>query len=151
MLEGIAKFSRATQMELPNHALFNTFRWTLVKTPEGTLELPQDLQAREVVLFMHIRAGRPRKQAPVEGGLPDPSQQTLVDLTGAGEIRLVVNGHAYQAVNLGEENKATIADIDLEADWNTVLFYWKPKGRTLKMLWHNRQGQPEVEFNFLWW
>ncbi|MFA6134214.1 MAG: glycoside hydrolase family 2 TIM barrel-domain containing protein [Phycisphaerae bacterium] len=151
VLEGIAKFSRATQTELPNHALFNTFRWTLVKTPEGTLELPQDLQAREVVLFMHIRAGRPRKQAPVEGGLPDPSQQTLVDLTGAGEIRLVVNGHAYQVANLGEENKATIADIDLESDWNTVIFYWKPKGRTLKMLWHNRQGQPEVEFNFLWW
>ena len=147
-LETILKLSDTTQREMPNHALRNKFHWTLVKTPDGTLTIPHDQQAKEVAIFVPLHPGRTRKQAPVQGGLPNPNQQTLLDLQGQGEVRLIVNGKEYAKADLGFEKRATIADVELEANWNTIVLIWKPAGPSLKLLWRNRQGQPEVEFNF---
>ncbi len=84
-----------------------------------------------------------------EDGLPDPTQQTLCDLNGMGTIRPYVNGRAFDAINLGEDQKGVIPDIDLNMDWNTIILVWEPKGDSLQVAWRGRQRNPEVEFAFM--
>jgi len=84
----------------------------------------------------------------VVGGWPDPGQQTMLDVTGKGEVTLIVNGRKYPSIHL-DGPKANIPDINLNQFWNSVLFYFVPEdGSGLKMLWRDRQNRPEVEFQF---
>ncbi|MBS3735219.1 MAG: hypothetical protein KGY99_09885 [Phycisphaerae bacterium] len=142
---------RATIRErrIPNQGLRAAFDWTLAETPDGLLRIEAD--AERIVVFCELSPGRPRKAAPVEGGLPDPQQQTLLELTGGGLATLYVNGRAYQPAELGEEGKATVADIDLDAQWNTIVLDWTPPAQrpaTLGLRWRDRHGRDEVEFDF---
>jgi len=147
LLAEMLKAAAPREHRMPNHALRNGFDWSKRETPGGTLTVPQD--AERVAVFLEVKPGRPRKQAPVEGGLPNPDQQTLLELYGEGTVELYVNAKAHPPVELGAEGKATVADIDLDAEWNSVLLVWKPAGRSLRYLWRNRQGRPEVEFLFV--
>ena len=129
-----------------NQGLTDGFKWEKIKTNNGELTLPE--ASNELIIYYEMNPGRPRKLTEVVGGWPDPSQQTLIDLYGKGEVTLYVNGKRYQPVAL-DGGKATIADIDLNQFWNSILIHFKPiTDKTLKMQWRNRQSRPEVEFQF---
>jgi len=147
LLEHVLRIGTPTEHRMPNHALRSTFDWTLTDTPEGKLAVPP---SDRVVAFQFIHAGRPRKAQPVEGGLPNPELQTMLDLAGRGRVRVYVNGRVYDEVDLGNEGRATVPDIDLEAQWNTVIFVWRPAGEPAELgfFWHDRHGRPETEFGF---
>jgi hypothetical protein len=83
----------------------------------------------------------------VVGGLPDPGQQTLLDLFGKGKVTLYVNGAEYTSIN-PDGSKANIPDINLNQNWNSILIHFIPEMNDFKMLWRNRQSIPETEFQF---
>ncbi len=144
----ILKVGICTEIRMANAAISNGFPWVRMDNEQGEILL--DTPAREVVMTYQLHAGRMRKAVPVEGGWPDPSQQTLLGLEGDGTVELYVNGRPYEAVHLGQAGSGTVADIDLDLVFNTVILRWKPEGgKRLASLWRNRQRQPEIEFLFL--
>lgn len=148
--DAISHRAAAAEHRMPNQGLRSVVDWKSVEIADGRLLVEES--AERVVVFHEVSPGRARKAAPADGGLPDPQQQTLLDLTGAGRVTLHVNGRDYEPVDLGAEGKATIADIDLEPQWNTLVFVWEPAGRPpheLGFRWHDRHGRPEVEFDFV--
>ena len=148
LFKDILKVAYTNESRLYNHAISQGFNWTKLETPAGVLELKA--AADEVLVMFQIHVERLRMAAPVEGGWPDPSQQTLLDMTGSGRVTLYVNGRSYEPVALGAGQKGTVADIDLDKVNNTILLCWKPAGgKLLGLQWRNRQGQPEVEFLFV--
>jgi hypothetical protein len=136
------------QDRMPNHAIRSSFAWQATPADKGELTAPA--QARQVVLTFQLHTGRPRVSVEVEGGLPNPNLQTMLDLYGTGSVRPLVNGREFQRVELGAERQGTVADIDLPAGYNTIVLIWTPgPERTLRMQFRNRQRQPEVEFGFV--
>ena len=131
----------------PNHLIISSFDWDNKKGLGGVLPSGENVNERLGVFQVH--AGRPRSAVPVAGGWPDPTQQTLLDLSGGGDVTIHVNGKTYQTVELGEHGRGTVADIDLHMGWNTVVVQWRPGGSGLRFQWRNRQGEPEVEFEFV--
>jgi hypothetical protein len=128
-----------------NQGLTDGFSWDIIKTPEGMLNIPDN--CREAVIYFELNPGRSRKLITASGNWPDPSQQTLVDFVGEGTITLYVNGKKFQPLEL-DGKKNTISDINLNQYWNSILIHFIPKGRDLEILWRNRQGEPELEFEF---
>jgi len=128
-----------------NQGLSEGFKWERIKTPDGQLAIPTD--CKEFVIFYEMRPGRPRKIQEVVGGLPDPSQQTLIDFWGKGKVTIYVNGKKFQPLNL-DGTKGNVSDIDLNQNWNSIIIHFVPDSKDFKMLWRNRQGQPELEFAF---
>ncbi len=140
--------SKQSEMRLPNQAMESGFPWKEVAQTEGNFALAGN--AKRYLLFYQVNAGRPRKESyDKQEGLPDPSQQTLLDVGGSGKITLTVSGKTFDAVDFGAEKMAKMADIDLEMDWNTILMEWVPDAhKSIRFDWRNRQNQPEVEFEF---
>ena len=134
-----------TSERFENQGLIDGFKWETMKTPGGQISLPTD--CREVILYYELSPGRPRKMQEVVGGLPDPSQQTLLDLFGKGKVTLYVNGAEYKSIN-PDGSKANIPDVNLNQHWNSILIHFIPESSDLKMLWRNRQNIPEMEFLF---
>jgi hypothetical protein len=151
MLEQMLRIATPQEYRLPNHALRSSFEWKKAPAPNGQIELSEN--AARVVIMFQVEAGRPRLSVPVEGGLPNPNLQTLLDLYGRGVVRAFINGRAFEPLDLGVEQQATVPDIDLQMEWNSCLLIWQPpqpsSGATLRLAFRNRQRQPEVEFNFL--
>jgi len=146
LLRKILAKSDPGEARINNQGLSEGFDWKWADCPGGIFK--PSAGAKEVVLFFETDPGRPRKAAPAAGGWPDPSQQTLLDLWGAGSVRMTVNGKPYAPVSLDGAAKGTVADVDLEAHWDTVVLVWSVSGDSLRMLWRDRQGRPEVEFGF---
>lgn len=148
MFSGIVRAGTPSgEMRNPNQALAAGFVWQDNPAPQGRVELPAE--CREAVLAYQVSPRRPRKATRVEGGFPDPRQQTLLDVSGEGTVTVYVNGKPFEPVLLAPGERKTVADIDLEQNWNTILLHWKgPAGAALTQLWRNRQGEPEVEFTF---
>jgi hypothetical protein len=134
-----------TSERFVNQGLIEGFLWKTVKTPGGELHLPGG--CNEAIIQYELKPGRPRKLQEVIGGWPDPSLQTLLDLFGKGEATLFVNGAEYKSIN-PDGSKANIPDISLNQNWNSILIRFIPETPDLKMLWRNRQNNPEVEFLF---
>jgi beta-galactosidase len=128
-----------------NQGLTDGFSWDIIKTPEGVLNIPDN--CRDAVIYFELNPGRSRRLITTTGNWPDPSQQTLVDFAGEGTITLYVNGKKFQPLEL-DGKKNTISDINLNQYWNSILIHFIPRGRDLKILWRNRQGEPELEFEF---
>jgi hypothetical protein len=140
----------APQDRMPNHALRSGFAWQATPAEGGQLTAPAGAQS--AVLTFQLQTGRPRMSVEVEGGLPNPNLQTMLDLYGEGSVRTIVNGREFQLVDLGAQRQGTVADIDLPAGYNTVILIWQPPAqgeRTLRLQFRNRQRQPEVEFGFV--
>ena len=140
--------SKQSEFRLPNQGMESGFEWKNISAIDGNFTPPG--KGKRYLLFYQINAGRPRKELfdKLEG-LPDPSQQTLLDIQGSGTIRLTVNGKVFDDALFGAEKLAKLADIDLEMDWNTILLEWTPEADwNLRFDWRNRQSQPEVEFEF---
>jgi hypothetical protein len=134
-----------TSERFQNQGLNDGFAWEKAESKNGMITLPEN--CKEIILYSQIFTGRPRKLSRVAGDWPDPMQQTLVDLAGKGMATLYVNGRKYDPVTL-EGDKATIADIDLNQFWNSILIHFVPKGNQIEIKWHNRQNQPEYELRF---
>lgn len=134
-----------TSERFTNQGLEKGFEWEKVEIKNGELVLTDD--CKELMIYYELNPGRPRKLTEVVGGWPDPSQQTFIDLFGKGEVTLYVNGKQYEPLML-DGGKASVSDIDLNQYWNSILIHFKPQEKTLKMHWRNRQGRPEVEFQF---
>jgi len=89
-----------------------------------------------------------QKQCNINNPFQTLAQQTLLDLFGNGEATLFVNGNKYRPIHL-DGSKATVPDIDLHQFWNSILIYYVPeKSSGLKILWHDRENRPEIEFQF---
>lgn len=146
LLQRILDKSDPGEARINNQGLAEGFHWQWADCPGGIFKPPTG--AKEAVLFFETDPGRPRKATPVAGGWPDPSQQTMLDLWGAGTVRMTVNGKPYAPASLDGASKGTIADVDLEAHWDTVVLVWSVSGDSLRMLWRDRLGRPEVEFGF---
>jgi hypothetical protein len=142
----VLSYQRPSEYRLPNDGLTAAFQWLEQPTSEGQLVF-DDLH-KEVILYFQIDPGRPRIKQQVVGGLPDPFQQTLLSLRGQGRVIVYINGEKHDELDLGLHGRAMTTDIDLHQYWNTVVLHWFPKGRSLDMLWHNRQNAPEIEFEF---
>lgn len=147
-VKGAMGVSKQSEMRLPNQAMESGFPWKEISEAEGNFVLPGN--AKRYLLFYQVNAGRPRKESyDKQEGLPDPSQQTLLDISGSGKIALTVNGKNFDQTDFGKEKMAKIADIDLEMDWNTIIMEWVPDtDKSIRFDWRNRQNQPEVEFEF---
>ena len=140
----ILSYQKPSEYRLPNDGLTAAFLWAEAETPGGKLAL--DEQPEEVIIYYQIDPGRPRVKQEVVGGWPDPNQQTLLDLSGQGRVVVYINGEKHQEIDL--QGRGMTTDIDLHQYWNTVVLHWFPRGRSLGMFWHNRQNQPEIEFQF---
>ncbi len=134
-----------TSERFTNQGLLDGFKWAVMKTPAGEIRLPAGCS--EVIIQYELKPGRPRKLQEVVGGLPDPGQQTLLDLFGKGKVTLYVNGAEYKSIN-PDGSKANIPDINLNQNWNSILIHFIPEMNDFKMLWRNRQSIPETEFQF---
>ena len=145
MVQTILKVAEPQEYRLPNQALENGFDWQDIQTSDGKIVLPQETD--KVIIQFQVDPGRPRKKV-FRDGLPDPSEQTLLDIEGKGKVTLYVNGERYASVELGKEGKTTISDIDLNQYWNSIILQWMPGGKSLQLQWRSRQHQPEVEFGF---
>jgi hypothetical protein len=135
-----------TEVRVDNQGMVHGFDWKQADCPGGVFKAPAG--ASEIVVFFEVDPGRPRRLSPASAGLPDPSRQTLLDLRGGGTVRVFVNGRAYEPVRLEGGTPATVPDVDLDARPETLLLFWSVKGDSLRMLWRDRQGRPEVEFAF---
>jgi beta-galactosidase len=142
----VLSYQKPSEYRLPNDGLTAAIQWSELPTSEGQLAF-DDLH-KEVILYFQIDPGRPRIKQEVVGGLPDPNQQTLLSLRGQGKVVVYVNGEKHDELDLGLQGRAMTTDIDLHQYWNTVVLHCFPKGRSLGMLWHNRENQPEIEFEF---
>ncbi len=148
LVRAILKASVTTEMRIANQAMTTGFDWVKTDTPEGVVSLSEP--ADRVVIEYQIHAGRLRKAVAVEGEWPDPARQTLLDLQGGGAVTLFVNGRQHPTLSLGDAGRGTVADIDLDQIYNTIVLIWKPAaGLTLKQSWRNREGLAETEFLFL--
>jgi beta-galactosidase len=134
-----------TSERFTNQGISDGFSWEWIPSPGGEINLPAD--CKEAIIYFELNPGRPRKLTEVTGGLPDPSQQTILDLTGKGKAILYVNGVLYQPVLLNGI-KTNIPDINLNQFWNTILIHFDSQGTKLNLMWRNRQNQPELEFLF---
>jgi hypothetical protein len=134
-----------TSERFTNQGLSQGFKWENIKTENGMLKLNND--CKEVFIYYELNPGRPRKLQEVTGGWPDPSQQTFIDLKGKGRLTLFVNGKKYQSIQL-DGGTVSIADIDLNQAWNTILIHFEPSSPDFQMQWRNRQSRPEMEFMF---
>jgi len=134
-----------TSERFTNQGVSDGFSWERIASPNGEINLPAD--CKEAIIYFELNPGRPRKLTEVTGGLPDPSQQTILDITGKGKATLYVNGVPYQTVILND-TKTNVPDINLNQFWNTILIHFESQGPKLNLLWRNRQNQPELEFMF---
>jgi hypothetical protein len=134
-----------TSERFTNQGVSDGFSWERITSPGGEIVLPSD--CKEAIIYFELNPGRPRKLSEVTGGLPDPSQQTILDLTGRGKVTIYVNGVPYQPVILND-TKTNVPDINLNQFWNTILIHFESQGPKLNLLWRNRQNQPELEFMF---
>jgi len=134
-----------TSERFTNQGISDGFSWERIAAPKGEITLPAD--CREAIFYFEVNPGRPRKLAEVIGGLPDPSQQTILDLMGKGIATLYVNGKPYKPVTLNE-TKTNVPDIDLNQFWNTILIHFEPESPKLNLLWRDRQNRTELEFMF---
>jgi hypothetical protein len=148
LLDEVLQRAMPGEYRLPDDGLYGGFPWLDAETPDGALA--GAAKGGLVLIAFQVNAGRPRSAEPVEGGLPDPSQQTLLDVRGCGTAVVRVNGRDCEAVDLRGGGQATVPDIDLNKDWNTVIVRWRPEAEdgTIAFAWRNRQGQAEVEFEF---
>ena len=148
LLAEIKKMATPREHRLPNHGLVSGFKWQVTQCPGGTLTLEPGVQ--RVTIVFQVHAGRPRLATPIGGGLPDPNLQTMLDMFGSGRVETYVNGLPHQPVELGAQAQATVADIDLQMEWNSILLVWQsePGQQSLRLAFRNRQRQPEVEFDF---
>ncbi len=137
--------AKPAEYRLSNQALANGFLWQTVQGENGVYDLPDD--AKKIVIAFQVDPGRPRVKT-MRDGLPDPGRQTLLDLAGKGTAVVYINGEKFESVDFGREGKITVADIDLNRYWNSVVIILYPKHHKLGILWRNRQNQPEVEFGF---
>ncbi len=149
--EKVISVAAPREYRIPNQSVKESFRWEMIDTGRGTIPAEGDNAA--MALMYEVRPGRSRKAVQVEGGLPNPQLQTLLDVTTCGEVEVYINGVLYEKRKLQRQERTTIADIDLEAEWNTILILWTPpenenNDSTLSMQWRDRQGNPEVEFDF---
>ncbi|MBD3419550.1 MAG: hypothetical protein GF398_05460 [Chitinivibrionales bacterium] len=151
ILPEIVKSATPREYRLPNQALYSSFAWQNGICEDGTFTSPID--AKSIVIAFEVKPGKARKAVAVEGGLPNPAQQTLLNIEGEGKVTVWVNGKQFETINPGAEKKGVVADIDLEAEWNSVVLHWLgPVGanQRLKLLFRNRQQEAEVTFSFDW-
>ena len=133
------------EYRLHNQAIVNSFPWEIVDVPAGAVAATG---AALTVLCFQVHAGRPRLAQACEADWPDPQQQTLLNLAGQGRVTAWINGREFAEIDLGAEGTGVVPDIDLVMEWNTVVLLWKNKTGNLRINWRNRQGEPEVEFEF---
>jgi len=102
----------------------------------------------EALLMFQVKPGRPRKFMRLEGGLPDPNQQTFLDLAGEGFVQIYVNGVLHGSAEMHGDT-AAVPDINLEASWNSVLLRFVPAGSgRLRLLWRDVHHRAETTFAF---
>jgi hypothetical protein len=99
-----------------------------------------------VVLYYTIQSDTARKNRSSNLGIPDPSAQTFLDITGKGRIRAWLNAGALGELGGG----GTFPDLELERGFNHVLILWEPEtpGEGLGMRWRNIMRQAETRLVF---
>ena len=82
-------------------------------------------------------------------GVPNPELLTFMDITGDGEVEVIVNGEKIDNLDLCG-GRATASDIALEMGYNHVLLLWRAaSGKSeLSLAWRNIMRQPETTFKF---
>jgi hypothetical protein len=149
LIDEILQAGCPTEFRIHNHALVHGFDWQVLQSDDGVFRIEEGCEPKRVIIAFQINAGRPRMIRYAQDGLPDPTEQTLCDLNGGGVVHPHINGHRFDALNLGENQQGVIPDVDLDMNWNTVILIWEPQANELKLSWRNRQRHPEVEFAFM--
>jgi len=123
--------------------------WTEVTAEDGVWRAEGLDLSQETYLYHTIWSPSPRKNVETNLDVPNPEAFTFLDLEGAGEVSVMVNGHVYETVDLAT-GPATVSDIPLEMGGNHVLVAWSPPDAagTLTMRWRNIMRRPEAGLMF---
>jgi beta-galactosidase len=149
MISSILRFAQPAEYHMENFAIENTFQWQeLEGNSNGDYLFEEDIS--KFLVLTEVNSERARKEGfDQQTGLPDPVNQTMVDIFGNGKVTLWVNGKQYEPLLTSNEKPAMFTDINLEKGWNTVLILYEPLDNSpFRIQWKNRQIQPEVEFDF---
>jgi hypothetical protein len=105
-----------------------------------------DSSSGTVILYYTIQSDTVRKNLSSNLGIPDPTAQTFLDITGNGTVRVWLNAKALGELTDG----GTFPDLELERGFNHLLIRWEPK--TLRegigMQWRNIMRQAETQLTF---
>jgi hypothetical protein len=145
----ICAYACPSEHRFPNHALTDAFVWEKADTGNAEVVLPA--YARNAVIWYEVCPGSPRLARREDGGLPDPHAQTRLDIETCGRIVVYINGERYVETTCVSYNRITVADIELDAAWNTVIIVWEPPQEAplvLRMRWRTREGHAETGFRF---
>jgi hypothetical protein len=105
-----------------------------------------DISSGAAVLYYTIQSDTARKNLSSNLGIPDPTAQTFLDITGNGTVRAWLN-----AKPLGElTGGGTFPDLELERGFNHILIQWEPKTPQdgIGMKWRNIMRQAETRLVF---
>jgi hypothetical protein len=98
------------------------------------------------VLYYTVQSDTARKNRTSSLGIPDPTAQTFLDISGNGKVTAWLNGRA-----LGElKDGGTFPDLELERGFNHLLLIWEPAEPQdgINMKWRNIMRRPETQLVF---
>jgi hypothetical protein len=105
-----------------------------------------DISSGTVVLYYTIQSDTARKNLSSNLGIPDPTAQTFLDITGNGTVKAWLNAKALGELTGG----GTFPDLELERGFNHLLIRWEPKTPQdgIGMWWRNIMRQAETQLVF---
>ncbi|MDR3148256.1 MAG: hypothetical protein LBU00_07775 [Treponema sp.] len=98
------------------------------------------------LFYYTVQSDTARKNLSSNLGIPDPSAQTFLDISGKGTARVWLN-----AQPLGEHSgEGNFPDLELERGFNHVLIRWEPETprESITMRWRNILRQAETRLVF---
>ncbi len=120
-----------------------------VRLEDGTLSASSFEKGKDVVIYFTVESRITRKRGNNDLGLPDPTAETFLDLTGEGTVDVWINTHhACSGVMHGDT--VTASDISIENGFNHILLRWRPTdaSSSLRMQWRDIMHMPETGFLF---
>jgi hypothetical protein len=104
-----------------------------------------DSSSGTVLLYYTVQSDTARKNLSSNLGIPDPTAQTFLDITGPGTVRVWLNAKALGELTGG----GTFPDLELERGFNHLLIRWEAPGDSgIGMRWRNIMRQAETQLVF---
>ncbi|MDR0669796.1 MAG: hypothetical protein LBF95_06910 [Treponema sp.] len=100
----------------------------------------------QAVLYYTIQSDTARKNLSSNLGIPDPTAQTFLDISGNGTVKAWLNGRALGELRGG----GVFPDLELERGFNHILILWEPTTPRdgIGMRWRNIMRQAETQLVF---
>ncbi len=114
--------------------------WQTLEDAEGSFAVT----AGEHWIYLVVNSPVARQNLATNLGVPNPEALTFCDVTGAGKVKLWVNGKLASTVKV----PGSLSDIALEQGFNHLLLRWTGSGARIGLRFRNIMRKLETEFGF---